>query len=108
MLNEKEQLFLNYWEANRLRERKIGFLLLAGLPVGLLFTIPIFLVLFSGRFWFKRADMVANSQMSPVLIVCAGFLIAFFIAVFHKYHQWEMKDQQYQELVARERKEKLH
>jgi hypothetical protein len=81
MLNEQEKLFVEYWEARRAREKTILYQILAGLPMGLLFSIPIILVLFSGRFWYKRADMVANSQLSAGLLIVAVFLIALFVEV---------------------------
>ena len=98
MLNEKERLFVEYWELNREREKKFGIQLVTGFPIGLLFAAPIFLLLLSGQFWYKRADMVANAQLSPVLLILAGIVIAAFVAVIYKKHQWEMKDQQYREL----------
>jgi membrane protein YdbS with pleckstrin-like domain len=102
MLSEREKQFIEYWEANRDKEKKTNRQLLIGLPVGLLFTIPIILSVFSAKFWYKRADMEANTT-SPTVLIVAVLIIAVFIAIFHKRHQWEMKEQQYQELKARER-----
>jgi hypothetical protein len=100
-MTERERLFVEYWEAHRLREKTLLYQILTGLPMGLLFGIPIILVLLSGRFWYKRADMVANSEMSSVILVIAILLIAVFVAVIYKRHQWEMKEQQYKEIKAR-------
>jgi hypothetical protein len=104
-MTERERLFVEYWEVHRLREKGLGYQLLTGLPMGLLFGIPIILILFSGRFWYKRADMVANSEMSFVVLIVAILLIAMFVAVIYKRHQWEMKEQQYLEIKARNRKD---
>lgn len=104
-MTERERLFVEYWETHRLREKSLGYQLLTGLPMGLLFGIPIILILLSGRFWYKRADMVANSEMSSVILVVAILLIAVFVAVIYKRHQWEMKEQQYLEIKARNRKD---
>ena len=98
MLEDRERLFIEYWERRRDRESTLLFQLLSGLPIGLLFSVPIMLVLFSGRWWHKRADMVANSQLNPWVLIIAVFLIAMFVAVLYKRHQWDMKEQQYQEL----------
>lgn len=103
MLDTKEKLFVDYWELRRLVEKRLVYQLMTGLPVGLLFSLPILFILFTGRYWFKRADMIANSQMSPVLLVVAVLIISAFVAVFYKRHQWEMKEQQYRELMERER-----
>ena len=102
MLEQKEKLFIEYWELNRLKEKNIFYQMLTGLPIGLLFALPIIFILFTGRYWFKRADMVANAELSPVLLVTAVLIIAIFVAIFYKRHQWEMKEQQYKELKIKE------
>ena len=102
MLDQKEKLFVEYWETNREREKNILYQVLTGLPIGLLFALPIIFVLFTGRYWFKRADMVANSELNPVLLVSAVLIIATFVAVLYKRHQWDMKEQQYKELKVKE------
>jgi hypothetical protein len=105
MLTESEKRFLAYWEANRLREKKINKQLLLGLPIGLLFAIPVLILLFSGKFWYQRASMQANSQTSPVILIIAIIAIAVFVAVFYKRHQWDQREQHYLELKAREKED---
>lgn len=105
MLTESEKRFLKYWEENRLREKKLNKQLLLGLPIGLLFAIPVLILLFSGKFWYQRASMEANSQGSPVVLIIAIICIAVFVAVFYKRHQWDMREQQYLELKAKEHEE---
>jgi|SRR5690242_18706491 membrane protein YdbS with pleckstrin-like domain len=102
MLDQREKLFVEYWALNREKERNLLYQVLTGLPIGLLFALPIIFILFTGRYWFKRADMVANAELNPVLLVSAVFIIAVFVAVLYKRHQWEMKEQQYKELKAKE------
>ncbi len=105
MLSEKEQEFINYWKSRREKEGSFAWQLLTGIPIGLLFSMPIFIIVLTGKFWYKRADMVAVSKLSPVVLVVAIVLIACFIAVFHRRVQWEKKEQQYLELLERERQE---
>ena len=105
MLTEDEKLFVEYWEANRLRFKTWKYQLMTGLPVGMLFALPILLLLISAKLWYKRADMLANTIVNPYVLIVAVLLIATFIAIFHKNHQWEMREQQYQALKARERSE---
>ena len=102
MLSEKEKEFINYWKDRREREGKFTWQLLTGLPMGLLFSLPIFIILITGKYWFKRADMVAVSHLSPLVLVIAILLIACFIGVFHRRVQWEKKEQQFLELQQRE------
>jgi len=102
MLTETEKAFLKYWEENRLREKKVNKQLLLGLPIGLLFAVPVLILLFSGKFWYERANMEANSQSSPVVLIIAIICIAVFVALFYKRHQWDQREQHYLELKAKE------
>jgi hypothetical protein len=103
MLSPKEQEFVVYWKVRREKEGKFIWQLMSGIPIGLLFSMPIFIIVFTGRYWYKRADMVAMSKLNPVVLVLAIMLIACFVAVFHRRVQWEKKEQQYLELQQRER-----
>ncbi len=105
MLTETEKRFLAYWEANRLREKKINKQLLLGLPIGLLFAVPVLILLFSGKLWYQRASMVANSQSSPVVLIIAIICIAVFVALFYKRHQWDQREQHYLELKAKQQED---
>ena len=101
MNSDQERLYIEYWEANREREGKLITQLLFGIPVGILFSVPVLVILISARLWYKRADMAANSSLSPALLITAVGLIAGFVAVIYKRHQWDMKEQQYLEFKAR-------
>lgn len=102
MLTQREKEFIRYWEAHRESEKKLVRQLIIGIPVGLLFALPVLFLLFSGRLWYKRADMVANTQLNPFVLLAAIVLITGFVAVFYKRHQWEMKEQQYLELKTKQ------
>lgn len=98
MLEEREQLFLDYWATNRERESKLTTQLLYGVPMGLIFALPLFLIVFSSRYWYKRADMALNASFNPWVLILAVFLIVVFVAIFYKRHQWDRKEQQYLEI----------
>jgi uncharacterized membrane protein len=101
MLTQPEKDFLIYWEQNRLKQKKKFRQFLVGIPLGFLFSIPILINFFSG--WYKRAAMEANtSEFSPLILVIAFLLITAFVAIFSKHHQWEMREQHYQELIAKQ------
>ena len=103
-LTEQEIRFMAYWEENRLKEKKLLNQLLIGLPLGIIFAVPVLLNLFSG--WYKRADMEANTQLNPIVLIAAILLIIVFVAVFSRKHKWEMKEQYYRELdVKRQQSE---
>jgi uncharacterized membrane protein len=107
MLTERDKQFMEYWKQNRLREKKVFRQLLFGLPLGLLFVVPIIINFSSG--WYKRANMWArghaDDSTGSVLIV-AALIILVFVAIFSKRHRWEMNEQAYRELEAKQDKEK--
>lgn len=104
MLTHEEKAFLRYWEENRDRQKKIFRQFLVGIPIGLLFVIPIAINLMSG--WDKRADMEANSrQFNPLVLLIALLCIVCFTAIFYRQHRWDQYEQRYMELKARQSRE---
>jgi hypothetical protein len=104
MLTENEKGFVEWWSENRLKEKKTLKQWLMGIPLGLLFAIPIVINFFSG--WFKRADMQLNGQLSshefsPLVLLLALVLIVSFVAIFSKRYKWDQNEQRYLELKAR-------
>lgn len=100
MLSQEEKDFIVYWEANRLKQKKYFRSWLVGLPVGLLFGIPIVLNYATG--WYKRAAMVAGTKFNPMVLIIAILLIITFSAIFYRQHQWEQHEQKYRELKQQE------
>ncbi len=104
MLTQQEKDFLRYWENNRLRRKKTMRQFLVGIPIGLLFVIPIVINFTSG--WYKRAQMEANNpDFNPMVLLVALLLIVVFTAIFYQRHQWDQYEQRYRELQAREKRE---
>ncbi|MBX2924036.1 MAG: hypothetical protein KF746_17690 [Chitinophagaceae bacterium] len=99
MLTDEEKSFMIYWEQNRLKEKRTFRQLLIGLPLGLIFTLPILINFISG--WYKRADMVGRAQFNPAVLISAAIIIAVFFAIFNKRHRWEMNEQRYLELKSK-------
>ncbi len=97
MLTQKEKDFIDYWERNRDRQKKVFWQFLVGIPVGLLLAVPIAINFFSG--WYRRAMMVFNSGGLALLL--ALVLIVVFVAIFSQQHKWDQLDQRYRELLAR-------
>jgi hypothetical protein len=100
-LTEDEQKFIEYWERERGRQKKIFYQFWVGLPLGLLFALPIFVNFLLGRYWYKRADAVGNSQFNPMLLIVAVIGIAVFVAIFQKKFKWDQQEQQYQEFITK-------
>lgn len=107
MMTKEETDFILYWEANRLKRKKISRQLLVGIPAGLLIAVPIVLNLTSG--WYKRATMEMNgNDFNPMVLMVALLIIVAFSAIFWQRHQWDQYEQRYLELlVKRDREEDL-
>ncbi len=103
MLTPDEEKFLLYWEANRTKEQSLFSQLLPGLSFGLIMAVAILLNFVLG--WYTRANMVANSQSTPIVLVIALFIIAIFCSVFYKRHKWEMNEQYFLELKFKKEKQ---
>ncbi len=101
MLTEEEKRFVQYWEKNRLRKKRSFRQLAVGLPMAAAIVTAIFINFFSG--WYKRAEMMKNTDPSLVLVlVIAALLIVVFTAIFSRRHQWDINEQHYRELKSRE------
>ncbi len=101
MISDQEQLFIHYWEANRDKQKKIFYQLLIGLPVGLVFALPVLLsVLFHD--WYKRMVFISSTQITLILITVLG--IAVFYALFRMRFKWEENEQRYKELKFKQTK----
>lgn len=104
MLTQQEKDFIMYWETNRGRQKKVVRQFLVGIPIGLLFAIPIVINFSSG--WYRRADMEANNQeFNPIVLLVALLLIVGFTAIFYQRHKWDQYEQKYRELKARQERE---
>lgn len=103
-ISDEERKFLVYWEAQRNKERKLTNQLMFGLPIGILFSVPLLVNFFLGKFWYKRADAVGISQFSPTVLVVAVLLITVFVALLNRKFRWEKLEQQYLEIKAKEMK----
>jgi len=106
MLTQQEKDFIVYWENNRERRKKVIKQLFIGLPLGTLLVALILISSLSG--WYKRAVMAINVNSSLIIVLLiASLLIVAFIVVFSVRHRWEMDEQQYLELKAREKKNNI-
>ena len=106
VLTPEEEKFIQYWEYNRLKKRKITKQLSIGLPIGVLLVIGIFASVFAR--WDKHAEVQMREEMqytaSPTLIlvfIIAALLIVAFFVIFSARHSWDLNEQRYKELTAR-------
>jgi TctA family transporter len=106
ILTSEEEKFIEYWEHNRLKKRKITKQLSIGLPIGVLLVIGIFASVFAR--WDKHADVQMQQEMQytagPTLIlvfIIAALLIVAFFVIFSARHSWDLNEQRYKELSSR-------
>jgi len=105
LYTEDEKKFIEYWRENRDYQATLTYHLLFGLPIGLLFSLPIVINFLLGRLWYKRADAVGLSQFNPAVLIIAVMVISVFIAIVNRRFRWEKLEQQYLELLARKKAE---
>jgi len=103
-MNPEDAAFMEYWSANREKEKKWLTQLMVGLPLGLVFGLPVFLS-FLLRGWYKRMPYISGSQFTVILMAVIG--IAVFYGIFRMKFKWELNEQRYQELLALKKKEEL-
>ncbi|HWB25338.1 MAG TPA: hypothetical protein VG738_07650 [Chitinophagaceae bacterium] len=106
MLAPEEKKFIEYWAVKREREKSLTRQIFFGLPFGLFLGICILVVFESG--WYERATMVAYTQSSPYVLVAAIIIIAVFVGIFYKRYKWEMNEQRYRELLAKQKNDTLN
>ena len=106
MITEKERQFIAYWEREREWRSKFSNKLMSGLPMAMLFGIPIILSIVVVYFYFPEW-YTKISKTSPgmfVTVVIAVFIAILFFAFFRMHYKWEMNEQLYNELKNKENK----
>jgi len=101
MLNEEENGFIEYWENNRTKKKKVWRQLSVGLPLGVGLVVTILVNMLSR--WHREAEKVINRESSSLIIVliAACLLIVAFIVIFSARHRWDLNEQYYRELLAK-------
>lgn len=97
---ENDDAFIAYWEKHRVQKKRLLYQLMVGLPIGLLFGLPIVLsVLMRG--WYKRMPYVSGTQFNIILIAVLSIVV--FYAIFRMRFKWEQQEERYRALVDRNR-----
>jgi len=134
MITEKEKLFMAYWEQEREARNTFANKLFSGLPVALLFGLPLIVIVFVIQYffpqWYNRASQVTQQTENGQRIITKEFennpewynkvtqfstgtfmaiIIAVLIGVFvfsylRMNYKWEANDQLYKELKAKQNK----
>lgn len=106
MLSTEEKDFLKYWEENREPHRSFISKLTRGLPMAMLFGLPILLLIvviyFLSPEWYTKVSSALAGSVS--IIVIAVLLAILFYAFVRMHFKWEMNDQLYKELKQKEKR----
>ena len=106
MISEKEIVFLRYWERNREIENTFVSKLTRGLPMAVLFALPIILLVVVVKLfipdWYMKISGTSPGTFVTAVIAMIGVVL--FYAYFRMQYKWEMNEQLYQELKAKENK----
>ena len=102
MLSKTEEEYIVYWQQQRDTYKQSFVQFVKGMSIGLGISSAIIITIITG--WYERANMVANSKMSTVVFVIALLLITVFMAWLYRNFQWENKEQQYLELLAKKKR----
>lgn len=97
MLSEKDKQFIQYWEANRENEKTILFRVIKGLPMAMLFALPILLFVVVVKLYFPDWNAKV-SQTSPGMLltaVLAVMITVLFYSYFRMQYKWEYNEEIY-------------
>ena len=104
MLSDKEIRFLQQWEAERDGLSTTAGKILRGLPMALLFSLPVILLIFVVYLffpeWYTRISNISTGTFITIFI--AVMITAVFMAYFRMHYKWEVNEQYYKELKQKE------
>jgi heme/copper-type cytochrome/quinol oxidase subunit 4 len=104
MLTQKELEFLHHWEEVRQREGTFARKLASGLPMAILFALPVLLSVVAVKLFLPEYDMRISSARAGIfaVVVIAVLLIAVFFAYFRMHLRWEENEQVYKSLKLKQ------
>jgi membrane protein YdbS with pleckstrin-like domain len=105
MLSEKDKKFMSIWEKERDRRNTVSDKILSGLPMALMFSLPIILLIFVVYIFFPEwyTRISSTSQGTFITVVVAVLISTLFFSYFRMHYKWEMNEQLYHELKKKEK-----
>ena len=106
MFSKKETDFMEHWEMVREKESHFLSKLGRGLPMAMLFGLPIILSLVAVYLlspeWYAKISQAASGVLGTLIV--AVVITIFFFSYFRMHFKWEMNEQLYLELKSRQHK----
>jgi hypothetical protein len=104
MISEKDKAFILFWEKNRMAQNTLASKIARGLPMAIIFVLPVILLVLSVWLfipeWYIKISKTSSGMFATALF--ALFLVVLFYSFFRMQYKWEMNEQLYQELKAKE------
>ena len=105
MITEKNRQFMQYWEQCRDKENTFISKVSRGLPMAIIFGLPILLLVIVVRLffpdWYTKISQTTPGMFISAIIAVIGIVL--FYAYFRMQYKWEMNQQLYEELKAKEK-----
>jgi hypothetical protein len=106
MITAKEREFMHYWEQCREKENTFLSKLARGLPMAIIFGMPVILSVIVVKLffpdWYTKISATTPGMFISAMVAVVGIII--FYAYFRMQYKWEMNQQLYEELKAKEKK----
>ena len=106
MINEREEQFIQYWEQNRDLLKRPASKLMRGIPVAILFVLPILIVIIAVYIfnpdWYTKVAPMYSGTFTAIFV--ALFICILFIAYFRMQFKWESNEQMYHELLQKKKR----
>lgn len=92
------------WEKERERRNTVSDKILSGLPMAMMFSLPIILLIFVVYLFFPEwyTKISGTSPGTFVTVVIAVLISTVFFSYFRMHYKWEMNEQLYRELKNKE------
>jgi glycopeptide antibiotics resistance protein len=104
MFSQKEIEFMEHWELVREKESHFLSKLGRGLPMAMLFGLPIILsivcVYYLSPEWYTKISQAASGVLGTLIL--AVIITIIFFSYFRMHFKWEMNEQLYMELKSRQ------
>ena len=106
MLTEKEKRYVEYWEKHRVEFSSFTSKISRGLPMAILFGLPILLFLISVYMflpdWYAKLGIRHAGTL--VAVVIGVMVIVLFFSFFRMHFLWEQNEQTFLELKEKQKK----
>lgn len=123
MLSEKDEAFIKRWEAVRIHESSFKHKLLSGMPMALVFALPVLILFLVVKVFFPSWFATATHRKTEIVVpeltehhmglsagdvimaVVAVIALTFFFSYFRMHYKWENNEQLYRELLYKQKKQ---